>query len=651
VRTGGTVVTRWINEEEERAFEARARELLAESVSDLLAACVIGLRGAQTWLAGLRVGRVTELFGIREAERVERRKKRREALAEVKEQLQNALDEFQNEKRFLVLDPYRSRDDKRLVKDPSEHDAPPHRFLFHCYYYQYHLIRFTCNLLKLLDGMERIEEERPRSRLWLPGASSPEFFKRVFRGSNEQIGDGEDENPDVVQGVEEEWESDLGQAKGRDPDALPPRNRFEFVISYVYSKLAALGRGNALFALKAGLLTIVLCIPLYIKSSSEFAYKNRFAWGIFMGQLTLARFRGDTVFGLVARISSTFFGGLVGMVIWYISTGNGRGDAYGLAAVCAVAFPFFFFGRLYWPANPMTNIIFFVTIALVIGYSWQDTHNPSAGAVGWGWEVAWRRFVLVVCGVFAAFLFALLPPSTTLRRYQRASLATTAGELGTLYCSIISYASHTAHGDPEPRRQQHSQEIVRTLIAVRAKLKRSVIIPANVIYEYSPKGRWPAEAYKTVLNLQLEAAYLLSHLMSAVEQLEPSWSRAFLRRTRFLDPDFQGAVFAVMSMINTALRTGQPLPQITPCPLIDRFMARAHPLGLAVDAPEGDAADLPSIAVLEDAQYMTYCVAATTAFNVIARIDRLMVAVKELVGEQFHIDGLEKSWHMLGSEP
>lgn len=37
-----------------------------------------------------------------------------------------------------------------------------------------------------------------------------------------------------------------------------------------------------------------------------------------MGQLTIARFRGDTTFGLVTRVFSTFSGGIVGMVIWYV---------------------------------------------------------------------------------------------------------------------------------------------------------------------------------------------------------------------------------------------------------------------------------------------------------------------------------------------
>jgi hypothetical protein len=103
----------------------------------------------------------------------------------------------------------------------------------------------------------------------------------------------------------------------------------------------------------------------------------------FMSQLTLARFRGDTASGLVSRIGSTFFGVIVGMVMWsvglcttpcniahvnsirYISCGSGHGNPYGLAAVFAVFFPFCFYGRLYWPGAPLTNIIFFVSAMLV----------------------------------------------------------------------------------------------------------------------------------------------------------------------------------------------------------------------------------------------------------------------------------------------
>jgi len=50
-----------------------------------------------------------------------------------------------------------------------------------------------------------------------------------------------------------------------------------------------------------------------------------------------------------------------------MSTGLGRGSAYGLAAVCGALFPLMMFGRLYWPGPPMTNILFFVTAVIVSG--------------------------------------------------------------------------------------------------------------------------------------------------------------------------------------------------------------------------------------------------------------------------------------------
>lgn len=115
--------------------------------------------------------------------------------------------------------------------------------------------------------------------------------------------------------------------------------------------------------------------------------------------------------------------------------------------------------------------------------------------------------------------------------------------------------------------------------------------------------------------------------MSVIEHLEPAWSRAFLRRTRFLDSDFQGDVLAVIStlsslisliqpmiqpstistgLISTSLRTGGPLPQITPCPLFDRFVMYQHGLNVIRQEADDDYG-LPrtmTIDTLEDEQYL-----------------------------------------------
>ena len=49
-----------------------------------------------------------------------------------------------------------------------------------------------------------------------------------------------------------------------------------------------------------------------------------------------------------------------------------------------------------------------------------------------------------------------------------------------------------------------------------------------------------------------QIAYSLAHLMSILECMEPAWSRALLKRTRFIDPDFQGDILAVISQTFSA---------------------------------------------------------------------------------------------------
>jgi hypothetical protein len=74
--------------------------------------------------------------------------------------------------------------------------------------------------------------------------------------------------------------------------------------------------------------------------------------------------------------------------------------------------------------------------------------------------------------------------------------------------------------------------------------------------------------------------------MSVIEHLEPAWTKAFLKRTRLMEPSIQGDVLAVITMLSNALRNGAPLPQITPCPLFDKWIVSYH--GLNVISKDSD---------------------------------------------------------------
>ena len=150
-----------------------------------------------------------------------------------------------------------------------------------------------------LDEVIRLEVERDRMRLWTP-------VKRLLSWSRYDIADDieidEDDDPgkwnsfwclsffpfaylfswgyylcspcivDVIQGVQPSTLEDLGMPRQRDPDALPPRNVFDWAMSILYYAAASCAHGNVLFALKAGIFSVALCLPSFIKSSSTFAY-------------------------------------------------------------------------------------------------------------------------------------------------------------------------------------------------------------------------------------------------------------------------------------------------------------------------------------------------------------------------------------------
>ncbi|KZW02716.1 hypothetical protein EXIGLDRAFT_601614 [Exidia glandulosa HHB12029] len=620
------------------AMLEQSMSLMHDACRDLLVASADSLHTALDWMRNVNAARLQAPWSNYEADRM----LSLETLKTSHAQLSSTLEIFRREKRLEVLHPYRSH-------LSSTSGSPPHRFLFQTFVYQFQLTEFAAVLVQLLADLIALDEHRKLYRIWLPSVPWSAIIRSM--SNNWEVTDDTERNeeedpgrdpvayflvPDMIPGIQGGPNLDLGEAHPRNPDAYPPTNVMQEIGALISDGFDALARGNCLYAIKAGFLTLLLILPTYIQASARLGYLNRSVWAAFLGQLNLARFRGDTAYGLVARLSATVFGGLVGIIVWYISAGSGSGNPYGLAATCSVYFPLAFFLLTWGPLSGASNIIFSTTVALVVGISWKDRHSGIQGSPGYGLEVAWRRMVLVAIGLTAAFVFSFLPPSKSIRGYQRLSHATTTLEIGAVYCCIVSLANSRdpLHSD--------ASAIVTRLTALRAKLKRVHAMTVNVKYEVSVHGEWPAERYEVLFQLQMEISALLSQLLSAVQHLEQNWAQAFLHRTRFIDPEFLADVLASLTMISTALRTGRPLPQLTPV-LLEQFLRAQQGLGVLQPHADDDFG-LPrsvTIETLEDEQYMYFCVGVSSANAIITRIDRLMLATKELVGEHYYIYGLE----------
>lgn len=88
-----------------------------------------------------------------------------------------------------------------------------------------------------------------------------------------------------------------------------------------------------------------------------------------VAQLTLAVYAGDTFSAWFGRLQATFWGCCIGIVVWYIGSGSGTGNPYGLATICFFVFTLLNgFYRNYNPGPMLTRVMTNASLMLVVGY-------------------------------------------------------------------------------------------------------------------------------------------------------------------------------------------------------------------------------------------------------------------------------------------
>lgn len=129
----------------------QSTDLLHECCDPLIEANQSAVVAISEWLGQVR-SRRRFAFWRSAKERKKLWQANYDALAKRREDLQSLLQRFKSDDRFKVLDPYRPALE---AKGDVEQDSPSHRYLFHCYVYQYHLMRFTCQIIEMVKSSPR----------------------------------------------------------------------------------------------------------------------------------------------------------------------------------------------------------------------------------------------------------------------------------------------------------------------------------------------------------------------------------------------------------------------------------------------------------------------------------------------------------------
>ena len=351
-------------------------EALAQSTQPLLDACQAALIAA---VDAIHLSNSRRWFGrLSESELHETRQKHTEALEVLRECCHEyspaAIDSL------LGLHDHHFDTFDTLTDNLSRHKLSG---LFIGLTLEQRITRFAETIDTVLTQIIALETSRPRRRLWTPIKLNKVFSWAMSSTTAPAMA------LEATEPVPKLDKATIAEMNARLTTTIRPVKKRSAVSNIILGTAHWLSNDDGIFAMRVVVSTLAVGVIAVNRTTAGFFYREKGLWALIMAQTGLVLGFADFTYGLVTRIAGTVCGGIIGMVGWYIGSGLGHGNPYGLAAVMAVLGSLLMYFRLFAPPQHTTTVILAgATIVLVIGYGYIDGHNPTYGNPGYGYEVS-----------------------------------------------------------------------------------------------------------------------------------------------------------------------------------------------------------------------------------------------------------------------
>ncbi|KAL1847746.1 hypothetical protein Plec18170_008407 [Paecilomyces lecythidis] len=477
--------------------------------------------------------------------------------------------------------------------------------------YQEQLLEVSRDIEALLRKVIAISEDRKKVRLWFP-ISIEHGLSWLLRKDEEAPIEG----PVEETGLETQNWSDIAQEKLRISRGYSPRprNKFAVIVTNTYNWFTSY---EGLYSLKLVVVTVALAIPAVIPHSAGFYYREKGLWGLIMGQTALLVYMSEYTYAVIMRLVGTVVGGVLGLAAWYIGSGRGPGNPYGLAAILGVFLAIFMWLRLFLPqALLQATIMGGATLLLVVGYSFDDTHIPQYGNPGIGYHVFWHRLVLVIIGVCASIIVQIFPRPPSAVRHVQNSLSTAIRRLSDHYALTLS-----TWGNPETDMRFICRQLALELYESLSLLDGPI---ALLGWEFS-SSPWDSTMMRQVKTLCDDINLALASLTIKSVDLPETLQERLAEQVGLLDHQVISEIMAVLSVCEQALKTNDAPPELLPTPLLKRIIEYRRRENLSELHLNRE--------MLKDENYRKYCVALGAYVRFVGALDDLVLVIKEALGE------------------
>lgn len=245
----------------------------------------------------------------------------------------------------------------------------------------------------------------------------------------------------------------------------------------------------------------------------------------------------------------------------------------------------------------------------------QSRHIPQYGNPGWGYEVFWRRLVLVLVGSAAALIVQLFPRPPSAARHVCKSLSNVIRSLSDHYALLLS-----CWGQPDRDEGLMAEALAIDLAQTLSALDGPVAL-LRLEFSSSP---FDSDRLAQVKSLCQELNQHLGRLLYLSASLPEHLQSRLANRVGLLDHHNVGDIMAVLFVVEQALKTGDPLPEVLPTPLLKRCTEyfRTHQIDIALTTD-----------LIRDENYRRFCVAVSSYLKFLAAVDDLVLVLKGTLGE------------------
>ncbi|PCG98916.1 Brefeldin A sensitivity protein-related, domain of unknown function DUF2421 [Penicillium occitanis (nom. inval.)] len=305
--------------------------------------------------------------------------------------------------------------------------------------FESHILFVADALEKLLERIIQLCQGRKNDKLWFPGG----IRYAAAWASNRNVAAPIPDQPNLVDPDLDVKESNEAQSQLRNSRGSGVKRRSRLA-TFIIATHKWLFNSDGLYALRMIIITVALAIPAAIPSSAGFYYREKGVWALIMGQTTLLVYMADFTFSMISRTIGTVIGGVLGLLVWYVGSGSGPGNPYGLAAILAAVLAILMWARLFFKQGLLqATIMSAATCILIVGYSFDDSHIAQYGNPGVGYNVFWHRIVLVMTGFAAALIVQVFPVPPSASRHIRKSLSNAIQTLSDHYALMLSCWNQT----------------------------------------------------------------------------------------------------------------------------------------------------------------------------------------------------------------